>query len=123
MVKIGGNPEKHKLIKKRKLNENRGKFLNFVKIEGFRNFFELGGICKMHHRLMGIDVLTFKVYYFILIKVQLALSPQKTQMTSKRSILTRPAYLINRTPVLNQSLYAVRFSQLEIRTLRKLSKK
>lgn len=77
----------------------------------------------MHHRLMGIDVLTFKVYYFILIKVQLALSPQKTQMTSKRSILTRPAYLINRTPVLNQSLYAVRFSQLEIRTLRKLSKK
>jgi len=42
VVKIGGS-KKHTLIKKPKLNENRGKFKNFDEIGGeFMNFEEIG---------------------------------------------------------------------------------
>jgi len=43
MVKIGGS-KKRKLGKKRKLNENRGKFTNFEKVgRELVNFVEIGG--------------------------------------------------------------------------------
>jgi len=45
-VRVKHDPSQQKT----KLNENRGKFLNFSKIEGkFTNFVEIGGICNMHH--------------------------------------------------------------------------
>jgi len=55
MVKIGRH-KKRKLSKKRILNENRGKFINFAKIgDKFINSVITGGICNMLHWLWEMD--------------------------------------------------------------------
>jgi len=46
-----GEQKKRKLGKK--LNENRGTFIHFVKIGGFIDFVEIGSIFNMHHWLKG----------------------------------------------------------------------
>src|SRR6218665_2743150 len=44
-----------KFSKKSKLNENRGKFINFAEVGECINFVEIGGIYNMHHLLRRMD--------------------------------------------------------------------
>ena|SRR6218665_1565996 len=57
-----------------KLNENRGRFINFAEVgEKFINFVEIGGILNMHHWLKGgwtsLAMCLIRILNFILLNL------------------------------------------------------